>query len=83
MVLLYCWRADSSHWLSKSKVEKIKLALHDMQELYPEVDVCNEYAGSESEEVFTKEAVPVEWPSGDTVYYAGQFASLYPILTKP
>ena len=82
VLLVYNWRADSSHWISKSKVEKINLALHNLQELYPEVDVYSEYAGSESDEAFIEEAVSVEWPSGDTVYYAGQFSSLYPTLKQ-
>ena len=87
VLLLYSWMTDSDHWLPKSKEQKIKYALRNLKELYPEVDIDKEYAGSISEEAFLKEAFPVEWavkwPLGDATFYAGQFSSLYPIMTQP
>ena len=87
VLIWYSWMTDSNHWLPKTKVEKIKMALQNLQQIYPEVDIDKEYAGSESEEAFLKEAFPVEWavrwPLGDATFYAGQFSSLYPIMKLP
>ena len=86
VLLLYSWMTDSDHWLPKSKEEKIKYALHNLKQLYPEVDIQAEYAGSESKEAFFKEAFPVEWgitwPLGDATFYAGQFSNIWPIMKE-
>ena len=74
---------DSSHWLPKSKQEKVVIALKDLQKLYPEVDIFEEFAGgSDPNSVsFLDEAFTVQWgvestPS-DASFYPGQFTSLY------
>ena len=79
---------DSNHWLPKSKLEKIKLALLNLQELYPEIDIPSMYAGGkEGDERYLKEAFPVEWvlqwPLGDATFYAGQFSYLFQIMNQP
>lgn len=88
VLLLYSWMTDSNHWLPVSKERKVKMALQNLQELYPEVDIANEYAGGRpSDPSFLDEAVPIEWavkwPLGDATFYAGQFSSLYPIMIHP
>ena len=79
---------DSNHWLPKSKLEKINIALSNLQELYPEVDVRDQYAGGkEGDENYLKEAFPVEWavqwPLGDATFYPTQFEYLYPVMKRP
>ena len=87
VLLIYSWMTDSDHWLPKSTKQKIEYALYNLQELYPEVDITKEYAGSTSPEAFEKEAFPVEWavqwPLGNATFYAGQFSHLYPIMILP
>ena len=87
VLIWYSWMTDSIHWLPKSKVEKIKMALYNLQQIYPEVDISKEYAGSESKEAFLKEGFPFQWavrrPLGNATFYAGQFSSLYPIMKLP
>lgn len=89
VLLLYSWMTDSNHWLPKSDQEKIKMALLNLQTLYPEVDVAGEYAGGtdETSPSYLNEAFPVEWavkwPLGDATFYAGQFSYLYPVMKEP
>ena len=88
VLLVYDWITDSDHWLQKSSTEKIKLALHNLQELYPDVDIAEEYAGGTdpSKESYADEAFPVQWeakqPLGVSHYYPGQFTSLYPVVKQ-
>ena len=78
----FAWFTDSDHWLQKS------LALHNLQELYPDVDIAEEYAGGTdpSKESYTDEAFPVQWeakqPLGVSLYLPGQFTSLYPVVKQ-
>ena len=87
VLLCYSWMTDSNHWLPKSKSDKIRMALDNLKQIYPEVDIYKEYAGSASGEEFLKEGVPIEWavrwPLGDATFYAGQFSNLYPIMKLP
>ena len=88
VLLLYSWMTDSNHWLPVSKEEKIRMALENLQTLYPEVNIAEEYAGGKpGDERYMKEAKPIEWavqwPLGDATFYAGQFSSLYPIMVRP
>ena len=88
VLLVYDWFTDSDHWLQKSSTDKIKLALHNLQELYPDVDIVEEYAGGTdpSKELYTDEAFPVQWeakqPLGVSLYLPGQFTSLYPVVKQ-
>jgi monoamine oxidase len=88
VLLLYSWMTDSNHWLPKSNLEKVNLALSNLQELYPEVDIYDQYAGgSPGNENYLKEAFPVEWAVqwalGDATFYPSQFSYLYPIMKQP
>ena len=66
-----------------SKEDKIKTALHDLQLLYPEVDISKEYAGGEpGSEHFLNEAFGVDW-WGATYYNPGQFQEFFPAMIMP
>ncbi len=80
---VYNHTSDGRQWQLLSKEDKIKTALHDLQLLYPEVDISKEYAGGEpGSEHFLNEAFEVDW-WGLTMYYPGQFQEFYPVLVKP
>ena len=87
VLLQYSWMTDANHWLPLSETEKVQLALRYLQELYPDVDIPEEYAGSASEEDFLKEAFSIEWsakwPLGDATFYANQFTTLWPRMVLP
>ena len=80
---MYCWSNDSEQWRLLSKAEKVKLALRDLQLLYPEVDIAKEYAGGKpTDEGYLEEAFSVDW--WDMVCYnPGQFLSLFPAMSRP
>ena len=79
----YCWKNDSDHWCLLSKAEKVKLALRDLQLLYPEVDIAKEYAGGKpTDEGYLEEAFSADWQ--DLFCYApGQYLSFFPAMAKP
>lgn len=89
ILMAYIHTDDTMHWLSLTKTEKIQLFLRDLQALYPEVDVPNEYAGgtdSNSEE-FLKEAYILDWTSqwsmgSASAYFPAQFSYFYPIMAQ-
>lgn len=88
VLLFYSWMTDSNHWLPKSKLEKVNMALSNLQDLYPEVDISDLYAGGkEGDENYLKEAFPVEWavqwPLGNATFYPTQFRYLYPVMKQP
>ena len=79
----YNWCTDALQWSLLSKAEKVELALRDLQLLYPEVNVAEEYAGGKStSEDYLKEAFSVDW-WGLTFYDPGQFLSFYPSMARP
>lgn len=43
VLLQYSWMTDTNHWLPLSETEKVQLALRYLQELYPEVNIPEEY----------------------------------------
>ena len=80
---VYNWNSDSMQWRILSKEDKIKRALHDLQSLYPEVDIAQEYAGGEpGGEHFLSQAFEIDW-WGMTYYLPGQFHEFYPAMVKP
>lgn len=89
MLLLYSWMTDSDHWLPISKLDKIKMALANLQELYPEVNIAKEYNGGIGEGTgkYLGEAFPIEWavqwPLGDATFYPSQFSYLFPVMQQP
>ena len=79
----YNWESDSQQWRLLSTEEKIKLALRDLQLLYPEVNIADEYAGGEpTEKNFLNEAFSMDW-WGMTFYNPGEFLSFYPSMATP
>ena len=88
VLLLYSWMTDSNHWLPKSDEDKVRIALENLQTIYPEVNIADEYAGGKpGDPSYLTEAVPIEWavkwPLGDATFYAGQFSSLFPLMIQP
>ena len=79
----YCWRTDSNCWCLLSKAEKVKLALRDLQLLYPEVDIAKEYAGGKpTDEGYLEEAFSADWQDM-FCYDLGQFLSFFPVMSRP
>lgn len=86
VLCIYTKGHDAEMFNLCSKVEKFKLVLSNLQLLYPEVDIADEYVGgtdSEDTEKFLKEVYIQEWPIGGVLYYPGDFLSLYPTLVAP
>ena len=69
----------------KSNIERIQLALSDLQLLYPEVSIAEEYAGGTdpNDKKFLEEAFVNYLPVGGMIFNPGQFLSLFPSLAKP
>ena len=89
VLVTYCWMTDTNHWLPKSREEKVKLALQDLQMLYPEVKIFEEYAGGNpGDSSFLDDSFMhiaqwgIEWSLGDAAFYPGQFTSLNSIMKK-
>lgn len=78
VLLQYSWMTDANHWLPRSEDEKVELALNYLQELYPEVNIQDEYAG----DAFSVEWA-AKWPMGDATFYPNQFTTLYPQMMLP
>ena len=83
VLLLYSKMTDANNWLSQSETEKVQLALRYLQELYPEVNISKEYAGSASEEDFLTEAFIGHWSLGVSIFYPSHFTKLYPQMVLP
>ena len=59
---MYTIGDDARQWRMMSKEDKIKRALHDLQLLYPELNIAQEHAGNEpSDEKYLTEAFGVDW----------------------
>ena len=86
---VYCYRENSENFLTKSKSDKIRLVLRDLQLLYPEVDIAREYAGGidPHTDKFLKSSFVMDWSLESSIglatCYPGQFCSLYPIMVQP
>ena len=85
----YICTDDTKCWICLTNTEKIQLMLQDLQALYPEVDIANEYAGGTnlSSDIFLKEAYiqdwSTEWSMGSAcLYFPAQFSYMYPILAQ-
>ena len=79
----YCRENDSNSWCLLSKAEKLKLALRDLQLLYPEVDIAKEYAGGKpTDEGYLEEAFSMDWWSM-FCYDPGQFLRSFPVMARP
>lgn len=73
---------DAKMWNFSTKAERISLVLGDLQQLYPEVNIAQEYAGGEDKdsEKFLEEAFAMDWSLG---YVLNKPASVFSILMKP
>jgi len=89
VLMVYIRTDDVMLWLSLTKIEKIQLCLHDLQALYPDLDISQEYAGGTDPngEDYLDEAFVADWTSqwcmgSACEYYPGQFSHIYPILAQ-
>ena len=74
---------DSRVFTLLSKGESVKLALQNLQQLYPEANIAEEFAGGKECEI-TEDAVFIQnWSIGAVFYYPGDFVSFYPSLVAP
>lgn len=77
-LLLYSWMTDAYNWLPKSREERVRIGLRNLQELYgSEVDVREEFI-----EAFDV-AWPTEWATGDAMFFPGQFRRLFNVARRP
>lgn len=84
VLCVYTGIGDTAQLTLLSKVERIRLALQNLQVLYPEVNIEQEYAGgNEQDENFLSETFIQDWSIGAVVYHPEQFVSLYPKLVSP
>ena len=83
VLVVYNWTGDASQWQLRSKEEKLKTALDNLQLLYPEVNIAKEYAGGEpGDHGYLDEAFEVDW-WGFPYFLPGQFLNYYPDLARP
>lgn len=80
VLLLYSWQSDASLWSSIPPEERVKHALHDLEQIYPKsegVDVCSEFI----------EADNTIWadrtPTGDAMFLPGQFSDYFKVANEP
>lgn len=78
VLLLYSWMTDAYDWLPQSREERIRLGLRELQRLYgSEVDVAAQFI-----EAFDV-AWPIEWATGDAMFFPGQFRQLFNVAQQP
>ena len=80
VICIYNVDNDAKQFSLLSKEERIKLALQNLQDMYPELDIAKEYAGGNE---FLEEAFIQDWSIAATFYHPGDFLSLYPKLVSP
>jgi len=82
VVQIFNWRHDCTLWQTLTKREKIEVALKNLQELYPEVDIASEYAGGVPG---TKEYADAAYEASYNVslYKPGQMVEHFPTLARP
>ena len=77
---------DAEMIILLTKMERVKLALQNLQAIYPEVNIAEEYAGGtdcDDTETFLDEAICQDWPIAAVFYYPGDFLSVYRTLVTP
>ena len=77
VLLLYSWMTDGYDWLPQNDSERVRIALRDLQTLYPSVDINGQYVGSFAV------AWPNEWATGDAMFFPGQFRTLFNTARAP
>jgi monoamine oxidase len=77
-LLLYSWMTDAYDWLPKSQEDRVRIGLQNLQKLYgDEVNVREEFI-----EAFDV-AWPMEWATGDAMFFPGQFRRLFNVARRP
>ena len=80
VLLLYSWQSDASVWTSIPPNERVKHALRDLAQVYPQTDEIDIY----SEFI---EADNVAWtnrtPTGDCMFLPGQYSDYFKIAREP
>jgi monoamine oxidase len=77
-LLLYSWMSDAYNWLPMSEADRIRIGLDDLQTLYAGVvDVKSQFI-----EAFSV-AWPIEWATGDAMFFPGQFGQLFNVARLP
>ena len=75
---------DYERFTFVSKWERVKLALNNLQQLYPEVNIAEEFSGGRMTCVIPEDAAFFQdWYFGTSHYFPGDFLSIYPTLVTP
>jgi monoamine oxidase len=78
VLLLYSWMTDAAGWLPQSQAERVRIALRDLDTVYRgEVDVHAQFI-----EAFDV-AWPLQWATGDAMFFPGQFRQLFNVARQP
>lgn len=84
VLCIYTVDDDAKTFKLLPKDERIELALENLQVLYPEVNVWQEYAGGDYHDAaFVKEAFFKDWSIGALFHHPEDFFSLYSTLVTP
>jgi monoamine oxidase len=78
VLLLYSWMTDAAGWLPQDEDDRVRIALRDLQTVYRgQVNVQEQFL----------EAFAVNWaaeePTGDAMFFPGQFKNLFNIAREP
>jgi monoamine oxidase len=77
VLLLYSWMNDGYNWLPENEAERERIALRDLQKLYPNVQIQNQFIESFAV------AWPNKWATGDAMFFPGQFRTLFNTARAP
>jgi hypothetical protein len=77
VLLLYSWMSDGYNWLPENTEERTRIALRDLQKLYPSVDIYGQFITSFAV------AWPNKWATGDAMFFPGQFRKLFNTARAP
>ena len=78
VLLLYSWMTDAGGWLPESQADRVRIALRDLDTVYRgEVNVREQFI-----EAFDV-AWPLEWATGDAMFFPGQFRNLFNVARQP
>ena len=78
VLLNYCWGTDAYHWIPPTNEIRTLLALRDLKELYPHVDIDSEFTGKSKSVEWAE-----EWSTGLANFLPGQFKHLLFQLQLP
>jgi monoamine oxidase len=78
VLLLYSWMTDAYNFLPVNEADRVRIGLEDLQKLYQgTVDIKAQFI-----EAFSV-AWPVEWATGDAMFFPGQFGQLFNVAREP